>query len=174
MHIDAVVVQGPASLDIAEAHRMRLWPSARILFQGTPVEMLRTRKLSPTTTGLPLQHDLVGTARLALELRPATRRLCMADARELDRFGISERRLPPGCDIRFRQPSLWRDYRWYVVGALLVVALQSAMLVAFFWQRRERHRAEIEVAKRRTELAQASRLALAGELTASIAHEINQ
>jgi len=98
----------------------------------------------------------------------------MADASKLERFGMSESRLPPGCDIRFRPASLWRDYHWYVIAALLVIALQSAMLAAFFWQRRERHRAEVEVGHRRAELAQASRLALAGELTASIAHEINQ
>ena len=310
IHVDAVVTQGPATLEIAEAYRARLWPDARILYQGTPDEVLRKLKLSPSTVGLPVQHDIVGTARLALTLRPATRRLivvhgsgdfdrtmgavartqleaiakevpvvyltdasvaefsrriaaldrddtvvflvlgrdadgrtfvsrdvlkqfaeispapifglfetylghgavagmpysfeaagrrmgelvhqvlaapgavhpavpplrstCIADAREVERFDISESGLPAGCEVRFRQPSLWHDYRWYVVGTLLVVALQSAMLAAILWQRRARHRAEIEVAHRRAELIRSSRLALAGELTASIAHEINQ
>lgn len=100
--------------------------------------------------------------------------LCMADANELERFGMSENRLPPGCEVRFRQHSLWRDYKWYVIGALLIVALQSALIATVLLQRRWRLRAEIEASHRRAELAHASRLALAGELTASIAHEINQ
>jgi PAS domain S-box-containing protein len=38
----------------------------------------------------------------------------------------------------------------------------------------ERRQAELEAARQRTDLAHASRLAIVGELTASIAHEINQ
>jgi C4-dicarboxylate-specific signal transduction histidine kinase len=41
-------------------------------------------------------------------------------------------------------------------------------------ERRGRRAAELALQKQRTELAHASRLAVAGELTASIAHEINQ
>ena len=41
-------------------------------------------------------------------------------------------------------------------------------------QRARRRKAESEAEQRRAELSQASRLALAGELSASIAHEINQ
>jgi C4-dicarboxylate-specific signal transduction histidine kinase len=51
---------------------------------------------------------------------------------------------------------------------------QTALILALVLQRRGRVKAEGEVRHRRAELAQASRLALAGELTASIAHEINQ
>jgi signal transduction histidine kinase len=83
-------------------------------------------------------------------------------------------RLPPGCDVRFLAPSLWREYRWWVVGALLVMLVQAALIIGLVMQRRGRRVAEAEARKRRAELGQASRLALAGELTASIAHEINQ
>lgn len=99
---------------------------------------------------------------------------CTVDARQLQRWGMSESRLPAGCEIRFPLPSLWREYRWHVVGALLVIAAQSVLIVALVLQRRGRTRAEGEAHRRREELAQAGRLALAGELTASIAHEINQ
>jgi signal transduction histidine kinase len=91
----------------------------------------------------------------------------VADARQLERHGISLDLLPPDCDVRFLSPSLWREYRWYVLGALIVIAAQAALIAGLVLQRRE-------VRRRRGELAQASRLALAGELTASIAHEINQ
>jgi signal transduction histidine kinase len=99
---------------------------------------------------------------------------CMADARQLDRFGLDTKLLPQGCDVRFVQPSLWREYRWYVLATLIIILAQAALIVGLVWQRRGRVKAEGEVRYRRAELAQASRLALAGELTASIAHEINQ
>jgi signal transduction histidine kinase/ABC-type uncharacterized transport system substrate-binding protein len=99
---------------------------------------------------------------------------CMADANQLKRFGMAEGSLPPGCDIRFREFSVWRDYRWYIVGALIAIALQSLLILGFLIQWRRRRTAEAEASRRRAELAHASRLALAGELTASISHEINQ
>jgi signal transduction histidine kinase len=99
---------------------------------------------------------------------------CVVDARQLERWGMDESRLPAGCEIRFPLPSLWREYRWHVLGALAVIFAQAALIAALVWQRRARGRAETEARQRRAELAQAGRLALAGELTASIAHEINQ
>jgi len=99
---------------------------------------------------------------------------CIADATQLKRFGMAESDLPPGCEIRFASPSLWREYRWYVVGALLALLAQSALILGLIFQRRGRRKAEQEARDRRSELTQASRLALAGEVTASIAHEINQ
>jgi signal transduction histidine kinase len=99
---------------------------------------------------------------------------CMADARALERHGLPERLLPAGCDVRFPLPSLWREYRWHVLGAMLVIVAQALLIAALVLQRRRRVRAEGKVRDQRVELAQASRLAMAGELTASIAHEINQ
>ena len=54
---------------------------------------------------------------------------CMADARQLERFGLDASLLPPGCDIRFVPPSLWREYRWYVLAALVVILAQAALIV---------------------------------------------
>lgn len=309
MNVEAVIALGPSSLDFAERHRAALWSDARIVFQGVPTEWLRDRKLAPTTTGFPLQHDLAGMAELATRLQPDTRRLiviagsgdydrmmtavaraqlepfaqrmaveywleqpidgflariaqldrndavlylslgrdsdgrtfvprealkrlseasrapvygpfetylgygvvagtmysfedrgrrmgelvhtllsnpdapvpapaagkstCMADANQLERFRMTGR-LPADCEVRFARPSLWREYRWHLLGTLAVVLGQSALIVALVLQHRRRRRAEDEARRRRGELAQASRLAMAGELTASIAHEINQ
>jgi signal transduction histidine kinase len=311
LHVDAVIAVGTASFNFADKHGQRLWPDARVFFQGVPAELLRGRPLAPTTLGIPLQHDLAGMADLALRLRPATRRLiaisgasdygglikrvaeiqleshakrfaieywqgtpldelrrriaglgrddavlflayvrdpngrsvssplvlkdltsvspapvyvpfethigfgavagmvysfesrgrrmgdlvhealsgnapissgllpaeassCVADANELARFAISRSRLPADCDLRFVDPSLWHTYRYYVLGAAFVVLAQAALILALILQRRGRRKAEDDARRRRAELEQASRLALAGELTASIAHEINQ
>jgi PAS domain S-box-containing protein len=64
------------------------------------------------------------------------------DWRALQRWGIAESRLPPGSVIRFRAPSVWREYRWYIIGALILILLQSAMIVDLFVQRRRLHRVQ--------------------------------
>jgi len=311
MRVDAVIAIGATSLDFAEKHRSHLWPDARIVYTGVPVELLQKRQLGPTTTGVTRRYELAGTVDLALGLRPTTRRLvviagsgdfdrimadlartqlerytnrltieylvetsiddfhrriaqldsndaalylsigrdsdgrtfaprevlkqlsvvskapiygsvetfighgivagavysfedrgkrvgdlvqdvlsippgtalppasagaalCMADANELERLGMDAGRLPPGCEVRNARPSLWREYRWYVLGTLMVVLGQAGLIVALILQRRGRRKAEDDARHHRAELEQASRLALAGELAASIAHEINQ
>ena len=309
MHVDAVVAAGPAALDFAEKHRSELWPDARILFQLIPLEKLRNRPLSPTTTGIPVQYDLAGTVELAIALRPTTRRLiviygsgdfdraaahiartqlerfsqrlnteywtdasideflrrirqldrndavlylsiardadgrtftpqrvveqlasvspapiygpaetfighgtvagvvysyeargkrmadlvqealsapaasiplvtmassCMADATRLERFGMAESNLPPGCDVRFASPSAWQRYRWQIVAGLAVIGLQAVTIAALVLQHRRRRRAELDTQTARAGLAHAARLASMGEITASIAHEIKQ
>jgi len=57
---------------------------------------------------------------------------------------------------------------------LSVFLLQMMLIAALFVERRRRALAELTSRKIHNELAHASRLAVAGELTASIAHEINQ
>ena len=98
----------------------------------------------------------------------------VADARQLQRWSLDESRLPAGTVVRFREPSIWVAYRWHIAAAALAIVLQSLLIAALILQRRQRRIAEIEVQQQRTELAQASRLATLGELSASIAHEVNQ
>jgi signal transduction histidine kinase len=103
------------------------------------------------------------------------------DWRELRRWGISESRLPPGSVVLFRQPTVWQRYRWHVVGGLGVIVAQGLLILALLFQRRRRNRAELaykaaqaEIEQKRAELAHVSRVAVFGELTASLAHELNQ
>ena len=99
---------------------------------------------------------------------------CVADARALQRWSLDVRRLPEGCDIRFADHSYWREHFWQLVAILAVVLAQALLIVALLIQRRRRRVAEHSVEVQRIAVAHASRLAVAGELTASIAHEINQ
>jgi len=99
---------------------------------------------------------------------------CVADARALQRWSLDERRLPSGCDIRFKDVPIWRQYWWQIGLTLTIVAGQAMLIVALFAQRRKRRLAEQAELAQRAVLARASRLALAGELTGAIAHEINQ
>ena len=67
------------------------------------------------------------------------------DWRELRRWGISEARLPAGSSVQFRQPGIWEEYRWYILTALLLLALQSALIAGLVAQGARRRRVELEL-----------------------------
>ena len=96
------------------------------------------------------------------------------DWRELQRFGISENRLPAGSEIRFRQLGLWDQYRWELSAILAVVLTQGLLIGGLLFERRRRHVAELELRRRLLEVMHLNRTATAGALSASIAHELNQ
>ena len=96
------------------------------------------------------------------------------DWRQVKRWGIDPELIPPDAIVKFRPPTLWQAYRNAVVAAVTVILLLSALVVSLLLERQRRRTAEIAVQKQHIELAHASRLAVAGELTAAIAHEINQ
>jgi signal transduction histidine kinase len=64
------------------------------------------------------------------------------DGRELQRWNISEDRLPPGSVIEFREPTAWQRYRWQIVGAITVIGLQTVLLAGLHVQTGRRKRAE--------------------------------
>src|SRR5262245_27708480 len=64
------------------------------------------------------------------------------DWRQLDRWGLSEADIPPGVDLRFRQPTIFQQYRGYILSALAVVFLQTALIGGLLIQRRNRQLAE--------------------------------
>jgi signal transduction histidine kinase len=117
---------------------------------------------------------LAGTAPSQLPLVEPGASRTMFDWRQLQRWGLDESQLPPEAIIRFREPSLWSAYRLYVIGAVTIVALQALMIGSLLLQRARRRRAELALQHQRMELAHAGRLATVGELTATIAHEVNQ
>jgi signal transduction histidine kinase len=96
------------------------------------------------------------------------------DWRQLRRWGLKEGRLPPGSMIRFRELSTWERYQWPIIGTLALVLLESLLIVGLVVQRARRKRAEAEAAAQRGQLAHAQRVTAVGELTTTLAHEINQ
>jgi signal transduction histidine kinase len=98
----------------------------------------------------------------------------MFDWRQLSRWGISESQLPLGSEIRFRQPSLWDQYRWLIIATVAVVLAQAALITWLSVERRRRRIAEIELRRRLLEVIHLDGTATAGALSASIAHELNQ
>ena len=116
-------------------------------------------------------------ARQAPTELPAVRTLAAApifDWRGLRRWGIRSRQLPAGSLVQFKPPSLWQQYATLVITTSALFLLQSGLIVALVLQSRRRRRAEREAQRRREELAHMTRVATMGELTASLAHEINQ
>jgi signal transduction histidine kinase len=99
---------------------------------------------------------------------------CVVDWRAATRLNVSLTTLPPECRIANRPLSIWETYRAQAIAAVAVIAVQVLLIGALFLQLQRRRRAEREVARRLGELAQATRLATLGELTAAISHEINQ
>jgi len=98
----------------------------------------------------------------------------MFDWRQVQRWGISESSLPPDAEIDFREPSVWRAY-WRQIALVLTVFLLQALLISrLLYEQNRRRYAEVQSRQRMSELVRVNRYSTAGELTASIAHEINQ
>src|SRR6478609_9478853 len=98
----------------------------------------------------------------------------MFDWRQMQRLGISESRLPLGSKIYFRDPTLWEQYQWQIVLIASVILVQAALIVGLLYEHRRRQIAEAHSLQRVNELARMNRFATAGELSASIAHEVRQ
>jgi len=96
------------------------------------------------------------------------------DWRELQRWGISESRLPLGSDIHFQAPTFWDQYREQTLAILAALLVQSALIFWLAHEHRRRHLAEVNSRNSMAELTYMNRRATAGELSASIAHEVNQ
>jgi signal transduction histidine kinase len=96
------------------------------------------------------------------------------DWRQMQRWEITESHLPPGSAIYFREPPVWEKYSWQIALTTAIIFLQGASIAALLREHRRRQFAEVQSKQRMTELARVVRFSTAGELTASIAHEINQ
>jgi signal transduction histidine kinase len=98
----------------------------------------------------------------------------MYDWRELQRWNISEARLPPGSVVRFREPTSWEIYRWQLLALLVAVLVLTAMVTWLLIERLGRRNAEQEARNRLLEVIHLNRTAEAGALSASFAHELSQ
>jgi signal transduction histidine kinase len=96
------------------------------------------------------------------------------DWREMQRWGISESRLPPGSEIMFRNPTAWEQYRAYILAVIAAILIQSALIFWLLYEHWRRQRAEVLARNTMSELTHVNRVATVGQLSASIAHEIRQ
>jgi signal transduction histidine kinase len=109
-----------------------------------------------------------------LKIPPLANAVPQYDWRELQRWKISEDRLPGGSIVRFREPAVWQQYRSEIALTAALIFLQGALISGLLIERRRRLYAEVQSRQRSAELAHINRFSMAGELTATIAHELNQ
>ena len=64
------------------------------------------------------------------------------DARQLERWNISESSLPADATVEFREPSLWGQYKRHVVAATTIVCLQFLLIGGLVLQIARRRRSE--------------------------------
>jgi signal transduction histidine kinase len=117
---------------------------------------------------------LAGASPRSINAPPQTPGVPNFDWRELRRWGIPEIRLPQGSVVRYREPSVWREYRVTVLSAAGVLAIQSLLIVGLLYQRRARRRAESESRRNLALAADASRRVTMSALTNSMTHELGQ
>jgi signal transduction histidine kinase len=96
------------------------------------------------------------------------------DWRELQRWNISEGRLPAGSEVHFRTPGLWEQYRPQMTAGVAALLLQAAIISWLLVERRRRYFAQAEANSRRREVVRLNRVTTANVLSSSIAHELNQ
>jgi signal transduction histidine kinase len=90
------------------------------------------------------------------------------------RWNVNASDLPEGSQIRLREPGFLEQYRWQSVAIFAALFIQAGLILFLLHERHLRHDAEAESRNRMTELAHVNRQATAGELSSSIAHELNQ
>lgn len=117
---------------------------------------------------------LAGAAIPEARLVEARSNKVVFDWHQMQRWKVNEARLPPGSEIRFRDPTVWETYRWPIIALAAVILLQTALILGLLWEHRRRRRLEIEGQQRMAELAHMNRQATVGQLSASIAHELHQ
>jgi signal transduction histidine kinase len=96
------------------------------------------------------------------------------DWRQLERWQVKVSILPTGSEMLFRSPSMWEQYRAKILVVCSAFLVQTALIGWLIYEQRRRRYAEVQSRQRMSELARVNRFSTAGELTASIAHEINQ
>jgi len=96
------------------------------------------------------------------------------DWRELKRWKVNVRSLPPGSEIRFGDASAWQQYRTEILIALAVLLVQTAIISALLVERHRRIVAESSSRERLLENIHLNRVALVEASSRSIAHELKQ
>lgn len=77
--------------------------------------------------------------------RHSTTQAFRVDARQLERWGLPESRLPPDTIVMFKQASIWDQHRNLVLVTIAVIAYLSAALVTLALQIGRRRRAELRL-----------------------------
>ncbi len=64
------------------------------------------------------------------------------DWRELQRWGISENRLPPGSLVKHREPTAWERYKWRIIANTALCLIEAALIAVLVRSLIKRRQAE--------------------------------
>jgi signal transduction histidine kinase len=95
--------------------------------------------------------------------------LTQYDWRQLQRHNIAKRFLPKNSTILFREATIWDLYKQYIVGVVILLALQTMLIVGLVFNLRQRKKAEAALRDSRSELQ-----TLAGRLISSQEEELSR
>jgi len=115
-----------------------------------------------------------GVAPQALALPAVLPTTLNLDWEQVRRWRLDRDQIPEHAVIHFREPGFLEAHRSEAILLAVVMLLQSGLIVWLLLERGWRRVAEQAEQKQRFALIHASRVSVAGELTGSIAHEINQ
>jgi signal transduction histidine kinase len=65
------------------------------------------------------------------------------DWRQLRRWGLDESRVPAGTRVLFREPNVWDRYKRYIMGAVMLMLVQMALIAGLLVQRTKRRHVEL-------------------------------
>ena len=119
-------------------------------------------------------HVLSGQNAGDIKVRPVEFSAPRFDWRQMQRWGISEKNLPPGSEILFRPSTAWEQYKTPILAIIAAFFAQASLIAWLIHEHQYRRRAERTARETFSELAQVNRMATAGELSATIAHEVRQ
>jgi signal transduction histidine kinase len=116
-HLGSGIVGG--ALYDMEAPGLAAGRMARRILDGESVERITVETLNPT-------HN-------------------MFDVRQLARWGISERSLPPDSVVFYRTASVWDLYKRYIIGFVALLFLQGSLILTLASQARRLRRSEVQL-----------------------------
>ena len=79
------------------------------------------------------------------DIRPQTvPNVTTFDWRQLHRWGIAENKLPAASVVQFRTPGFWQLYKWYVLGIVVLLLVETLLIARLLLTQSRRREAERE------------------------------
>jgi len=125
-------------------------------------------------TAAQIDRLLTGSPPATIGFEPSSAPRVQIDWRAMQRWNISEQRLPENVELLYKRPDLWEAYPAQVIAGLVVVTTLSALIAALLIERRRRQQAQMQARQQLNHLARLNRGAALATLSAALAHEINQ
>jgi PAS domain S-box-containing protein len=85
---------------------------------------------------------LAGEDPAQIGIQLPSRNFTMFDWREVQRWGLSTSKLPAESELRYRDLTLWDQYKWHLAGLVGLCGLQAILISGLLVQRSRRARAE--------------------------------